>query len=327
MALGAGGLWAMTGCQRATSPTVSSGARHVVERTGYALGTEIRFTVLHEDRRVGESAVDAAMNELRTVESVMSLYRTDSQIVRLNRDGELADPHPMLVEVLNKSAEVSRRSDGAFDVTVQSLWQVCAAAQKQGRLPTDAELDAACALVDWQKVEVSPQRIRLLEPGMAITLNGIAQGYAADRVKRVLTELGVEHALVNTGEIGTIGPKMEQQPWRVAVQDPGTADGAVAVAELTGRCMATSGDYATRFDEDGKLHHIFDPDTGRSPQTFSSVSVIASSATDADAYSTAIFVMGPEKAMALIQQVGDMEALFVLKDGTVRATRGWPLAS
>lgn len=298
----------------------------MVERKGCALGSAISITALHSDPKVAEQAIDAAFAELGTVEQVMSLYRTDSEIRRLNATSHIDRPHPYLVQVLTKAEAVSRQSRGAFDVSVQPLWDLYYSSKRNGQTPTDAEVDAVRGKVDWRRIEVSPQGIRLLADGMAITLNGIAQGFAADRVMAALRARGVEHALVNTGEIGTIGPKAGNEPWVAGIQHPRKPDAYISLAKLDGRCMATSGDYATTFDDEHLRHHIFDPATGRSPQTFSSVTIVAPTGLEADALSTAVFVLGVEEGLPLVKATPGTDAFLVLKDGRTFATDGFPTA-
>ena len=285
------------------------------ERTSRALGSKVSLTALHEDLPTAERAIDDAFAELELVEEVMSLYRPHSQICRLNREGTLEKPHPYLVDVLRAAERMSRRTDGAFDVTVQPLWELRSA----GRLPEPADL----SLVDWRQVELSNERIRL-RGGGRITLNSIAQGFAADRVRAALEARGVRHALVDTGELGALGRKADGTPWTAGIQHPRVADAYVALAELDGRFMATSGDYATRFTEDFRDNHIVDPRTGLSPVAFSSVTVLAPTGMEADALSTAIFVLGPEKGLDLVRATPGADALLLRKDGRMTVTPGFP---
>ncbi len=310
------------GTSAETGPALAGGLQ-VARRSTWALGADVSIVALHPGRQTAEDAITAALAELRLVEEVMSLYRPDSQLCRLNRDGQLADPHPHLVEALRAAGQMSQRSGGAFDATVQPLWAAYAAAQRQGRLPDDVEIESARRLVDWQGVTASPGRIRLARPGMAVTLNGIAQGYAADRVLSALRGHGVENALVNTGEAGTIG-RNNGRPWTAGIQHPRQADAFVAVAELDGRCLSTSGDYATSFSPDRANNHIFDPASGRSPTAFASVTVVAPTAVEADALSTAVFVLGVERGLQLVRSSRQADALLVLKDGRTLATAGFP---
>jgi thiamine biosynthesis lipoprotein len=296
----------------------------LVRRTARALGTDVTMAALHESRETAERAISAAFDELELIEDLMSLYRPESEISRLNRDGILANPHPYFVSVLEHAQRVSLETAGAFDVTVQPLWELYATSHSQGRLPDDEAIETTRGRVDYRKLEVTPERVRLLGEGMAVTLNGVAQGFAADRVLATLRAHGVQNALVNTGELGAVGHKEDGESWTAAIQHPRRADAFVSLAKLDGRCMATSGDYETAFTADRSYNHIFDPATGRSPQTFSSVTVVAPTGIDADALSTAIFVLGLVKGLQLVQQEPGADALFVLKDERVVSTSGFP---
>lgn len=297
----------------------------LVSRTARALGADVTLTVLHRDEQAAQRAIDAAFAELETVEAVMSLYRPASQLARLNKTGSLAAPHPDLVDVLRAAEEMSRRSGGAFDVTVQPLWSLFRQSQQEGRLPRDGEIERAMQLVDWRRVEVTPSQVRLLgEPRGAITLNGIAQGFAADRVAATLRAHGVQDALIDTGEVSGLGVRPGSDAWRVGIQHPRHDAAFVAVAKLAGRCLATSGDYATKFSDDFRWHHLFDPRTGRSPTELMSVSIAARTALEADALSTAAFVLGAEAGANLVRETQGADAFFVLRDGRTRATPGFP---
>ena len=295
-----------------------------VTRHSWALGAEVVMTVMEMPVARAQRALDAAFEELELVEQVMSLYRPESQVCRLNRDRVLERPHPYLLEVLAMAEQTSRSSDGAFDVTVQPLWELFAACQKQQRLPSDSESSAARINIDWKAVEIFPDRIRLRSPVTAITLNGIAQGFAADRAVVALRDHGVQHALVNAGEVGGLGRKPNGDDWTVGVQHPREPEAFVALAELRGRSLATSGDYKTTFSADFAKHHIFDPRTGESPTELASVSIAAPTAMQADALSTAAMVLGPDRTLALIESLPDVDALFVLKDGQSLHTPGFP---
>jgi thiamine biosynthesis lipoprotein len=275
--------------------------------------------VLHQDLRAGGQAIDAAFTEVSRVERVMSIYQADSQLSRLNRENVLRDPDPYLVEVLTHAREMAERSGGAFDVTVQPLWKLYADAAKAGELPEIPTIELCRMSVDWRGVSISPREIRI-RMGQAITLNGIAQGFAADRAMATLRSHGVQHALVNAGELSASG-----KPWTVGIQHPRQPDAYIAVADLAGRCMSTSGDYQTSFSADRAYNHIFDPSTGRSPAELASVTVVAPTATLADALSTAIFVLGPDRGTGLAKSLADVDVLLVLKDGTTLKTDGFPL--
>ena len=296
-------------------------------RTSRALGSEMSILVLHEDRAVGERALDDAFAEISRVERVMSIYLPESQVSRLNAVGALKDPDPYLVRILNESRTMSERSAGAFDVTVQPLWTLYSAAHRDGEIPPPSAIDEARGQIDWRGISVSAGEIRLRSNAMAVTLNGIAQGFAADRAMEALKRRGIQHALVNAGEISSLGKKAAGDPWVVGIQHPRQKDAYLGLAGLDGRCLSTSGDYETTFTPDFVFNHIFDPATGRSPEAFSSVTVVAPDATTADALSTAIFVLGAERGMALAKETPGTDVLLVMKDQRTLATSSFPWCS
>lgn len=310
---------------RAWAQRLRAAGLRKITRSGRALGTEVLITVFHPDQASADQAIARAFAAIDQVEQGMSLYRADSEICRLNRLGSLNQPDPALLHVLERAKALSAETDGAFDVTVQPLWQVYAEALQHGALPSTSELAAAQQLVDWQQISLSPERIRLGRPGMAITLNGIAQGLAADVAAQALREHGVEHALIDSGEIGTVGSHAEKDHWSIGLKDPRDPAGLLGVAALEGRCLATSGDYETRFSDDFSAHHLLDPRTGRSPGDLASVSVVAPTALEADALSTAVFVLGLARGRDFVERLPNVEALFVDKHQTLHRSTGFPL--
>ena len=227
--------------------------------------------------------IEASLAEVARLERVLSLYRPDSALSRLNRDGVLDDPPFDLVRVLAESHRYGTLTNGAFDVTVQPLWDLYAGhfarpgASLEG--PPDDAIAAAVARVGQEGLEVDPGRLRLVKPGMAVTLNGIGQGYVTDRVVELLRAGGVEHALVDMGEIRAIGGHPMGEPWSVGLEDP-RAPGKVAERILLADgAVATSGGYGTVFDPAGRFNHIFEPRSGRTSWRWLSVSVETDSAT------------------------------------------------
>ncbi len=313
-----GGLLA-TGYAALRSPQTST-----VTRRGWALGSDITMTVVCDSAERAARALDAACAELETVERVMSLYRPDSQVCRLNQDKVLTDPHPYLIEVLATAATMSHQSGGAFDITVQPLWDLHSKCRHNGRLPTETQIEVARRAIDWTAVEIGADFIRLRKPAEFITLNGIAQGFAVDRALAALQAAGIEQALVNAGEIGSLGGKTNAQPWTAGIQHPREPDAYSSVVSLDGRSLATSGDYETTFTADFSRNHIFDPRTGQSPLELASVSIVAPSGLQADAVSTAAMVLGAEQAMSLVRSLPRVDAFLVLKSGEALWTPGFP---
>ena len=273
-----------------------------------AFGTEISVKVLHDDQRVAELAIADALAQARTVDALMSIYRPGSQVHTLNRDGALAQPNAHLLAVLREAARLSALSDGAFDITVQPLWDL--ARQGRDRAP-------ALPLIGWRRMSADASGV-ILRPGMAITLNGIAQGYALDLARTALAARGIRHALIDTGEFGALGQAEQGRAWTLAVRDPRRAGAYAGALELDGRCVATSGDYASAFSADFSRHHIFDPATGDSPAELAAVTVAAPSGILADGLSTACMVLGVRRSLALAAGIKGVDLLAIDK-----AARRW----
>jgi thiamine biosynthesis lipoprotein len=296
-------------------------ALHWQRRTWLGFGTTLSLQAAHHDEAVLERALDAAVALLRRIEAQMSLFDPASALSQLNRERVLRAPPAQLLRVLRIAQAVSRASGGAFDVTVQPLWQAFDAARREHRLPDASEVAAARALVDWHALHVAPHALRLLRPGMAVTLNGIAQGYAADRARALLARHGIGHALVDAGEFAPLGHNPQRQPWTLGIADPHAEAALLARLVTDGRCVATSADSETTFSADRRHHHIVDPRTGRSPPELSAVTVAARSGALADALTKVMFVAGPSRIPALARRWG-VDVLWVDKRGRCQATPG-----
>lgn len=290
-------------------------------RTFNAMGTSMTLQLAHADGARAEQALDAAIADIRHIEDQMSLFREDSAICQLNRHGHLDQAHPDLLEILRVAQDVSRRSHGAFDVTVQPLWQVFEAARRAGRLPTRENVLDARRQVGWRGLQVTGDSVRLTRPGMGITLNGIAQGYAADKVRTRLQGLGIAHALIDAGEWASLGKPAHGGDWTLGVANPRDAHALLAGIAMQGRCVATSADDQCAFSPDFANHHILDPHTGYSPKSLSSVSVVASRCMMADALTKVIFMAGWDGALD-IAKAWDVDVLVVDKLGRWRASPG-----
>ena len=294
------------------------------QRAGLAFGTTISFKAVHKDADRLEAGLDPAWAEIVRVEEAASLFRPESALSRLNREGVLENPPAALLEMLELSQRAARLTSGAFDVTVQPLWSLYANAFASGQAPSDDELAAVRDLVGYENIVIEASRIVLKKRGMALTLNGIAQGYATEQCLRVLREHGITDAFLNTGEIGVAGKRDDKQLWTAAIADPRDGNGYVALTHPLSGILSTSGDYATAFTSDFAAHHIFDPSTLRSPPELASVSVLAQSGGLSDALATAMMVMGAEKSLQLAQSLEGVEVFLVTKQGARKSTQGFP---
>jgi thiamine biosynthesis lipoprotein len=286
-----------------------------------ALGTTARLRVAHADASSADRALDAAAAAILAVDASMSLFRPTSEVARLNQAGRLAAPSAALLTVLREAQLVAQRSAGAFDVTVQPLWLAHERARLAGRLASAAEVAAAREHTGWRGLQVANDHVRLVRAGMAITLNGIAQGFAADAALAALRAHGVTDALIDAGEFSACGHNEQGRPWTLGIEDPHDEARLVTALQLDGRALATSADNRSSFTSDHRHHHIIDPGTGRSPPALSSVSVLAASAMRADALTKVMFMAGPAAIPALARHWG-VDVVWVDKLGRWGATAG-----
>jgi thiamine biosynthesis lipoprotein len=206
-----------------------------------------------------------------------------------------------------------------------SLWGI---GGDNPRVPTQAEIDAVLPLVNWRDVELDRERrsVFLRQPGMALDLGGIAKGYAADEAAAIIRKARLARAIIDLGgNIMTLGVRQDGHPWRVGIQNPLDNRGAyIGIVEVRDRTVVTSGVYERNFEADGVLyHHIFSPFDGYPANNgLLSVTIIAGASIDADALSTAVFVMGYERGMALLGSFEGIEGIFVFEDMSVRKTEG-----
>lgn len=263
---------------------------------GYAMGAEVSVT-LDAPKAQAKPALEQLKHLLVRLESLFSLYDPNSTLSRLNRHGRLVKPDPEFVEILDLAGQVHTATDGVFDPTVQPLWQAVA----RGKDPTVAR-----ALIGWSRVRISPDQITLA-PGQALTLNGIAQGFATDRARRILRQSGLTRTLINIGEFAALGG-----PFRLGVEDP--KFGLVATRKLSNRAIATSSPAAMQLAPDQS--HILHP---RAAPRWSTVSVEAESAAIADAASTAFCLMSEARISdALHHLPGRPSALLVSRSGDLK---------
>lgn len=295
------------------------------QRAGIAFGTTVTLKAAHTQSRDLEAGVDAAWSEIVKVQEAANLFSPESALSRLNRDGFIDDAPDTLIDMLTAAHEIADLTNGAFDITVQPLWKLYENSYKSGRPPAQDEIAQVRGLIDYRNVAIDGARVQLAKPGMALTLNGIAQGYATERCLRALSEHGIANAFLDTGEIGVAGKRDGRQAWTAGIADPRRKGQYIALAKPLSGVLATSGDYATTFTEDFSAHHIFDPKTLHSPTRMSSVSVLAQSGAYADALATAMMVMPLEDSLALARNLANVEVLLVDKQGKISSTPGFPI--
>jgi FAD:protein FMN transferase len=304
----------------------SCSGRAEPSRTEFVLGTVCSITLYEQ----GKPAVyNDIFSRLRDIEDRMSVNLPDTDVARINAAAGIApvQVHDDVFEVIRQSLHYAEISGGAFDPTVGPLVSLWGIGGENPRVPKQAEIDSALALVNWRDVELDRERcsVFLRRPGMALDLGAIAKGYAADEAAAIIRKAGLKRAIIDLGgNILAYGEKRDRTPWKVGIQNPledrGDYFGIISGPE---RSFVTSGIYEKYFDSDGvRYHHIFSPADGYPARNgLMSVTIIAKYSIDADALSTAVFVLGYEKGRALVESLEGTEAVFVFDDMSVRQTR------
>ncbi|MFQ5622958.1 MAG: FAD:protein FMN transferase [Paracoccaceae bacterium] len=274
----------------AAMPGAAFAGLPVARWRGTALGAGASMVLAGVSQREAAPLLSRFQAELDRLEDIFSLYRPDSVLSRLNRDGRVDFPPAELLEVLSLSTTLHRLTDGAFDPTVQPLWSLYAAKAARGEFPDSASIAAARRLTGWESVRFDGTAIRFRREGMALTLNGIAQGYVSDRIADMLRTEGLKGVLVDMGEIHALGRRPDGKRWRVGIADP---DGHVSPKRISlgDRAVATSAPAGTILDPDGRIGHILDPRTGFPGGLWRQVTVSAPRAALADGLSTAFCLM------------------------------------
>jgi thiamine biosynthesis lipoprotein len=287
-----------------------------------AMGTRLEFVALTSEA-VGEaatrSAIDRAIAEVRRLEALMTTWTEDSEVSRVNRAAGVA-PVPVgpdTLAVIEKSLWISAASGGVFDITFEAmhgLWKFDE--DMDSHLPSAELLAERRKLIDYRQIAIDRVKstVFLQKPKMKMGLGGIAKGYAIDRAADILAAAGIRDFLAQAGgDLYLHGHKADGSPWVAGVRDPRGADGSYfATLPVIDHAFSTAGDYERSYVVGGKrYHHILDPRTGYPATASRSVTVWANDALTADALDDAVFILGPEKGLALIESVDDAGAVIV----------------
>lgn len=303
------------------------GPEIVFEETRFALGTYVTIKAWGEPDSLLKGAVNAAFREIDRIDSLSSIFSTRSAVYQLNQEGKIVSAE--LAGLIQKALEVSAKSEGAFDPTVMPLIQIWGFYDSTGherKVPSEKGIEEVLKFVDYRMIEIEADTIRLdLKRAKGVDLSGIAKGYAVDRAVGILREQGVEKGIVDAGgDIFCIGHK--RNGWVIGIRNPRSdnPNETIGVISVDSGAIATSGDYENFFELDGvRYHHLIDPATGMPARGAISATIIAPTATQADAWATALFVMG-EKGIAILDSLDDLEGMIVLKDGEVIKTSRFP---
>lgn len=289
------------------------------------MGTRVSVELWHEDERRGLALVEQVLDEYRRIDRLMSTYQPDSEISRVNReaaDGAVAVGDELLSLIL-ASTELSRASNGAFDISYESVGYLYDF--RAGLRPDAAQISALIDAVDFRQllVEREAKTVRFGMPGMRINLGGIAKGYAVEQGARILRAAGIEHALLNAGGDTRVIGDRRGQPWIIGIRHPRLEDDVATRLPIVDEAISTSGDYERFFEENGRrYHHILNPATGEPTETLLSATIIGPDATTTDALATTVFVLGTEAGFELIDRYPGYEAIVVEPSGQLRYSSG-----
>ena len=302
----------LTGCSAESSP-------EPVQGTFFAMDTMMDFTIY------GESGlIDQSESLIASLESLVSVTDANSELYAINQTGSgtLTGKASSLME---QALEICRRTDGALDLSIYPIVRAWGFTNGSYQVPDEAEIQALLPLVDYRKIQYDAADGDVTLPeGMEIDLGSVAKGYAGQLVAQMLREHGVQSALLNLGgNVQTVGAKPDGSPWQIGIKDPQGED-AMMVLSVEDQAVVTSGGYERYFEQDGQTYwHIMDPSTGHPADSgLISVTIVGDEGVVCDGLSTALFVMGLEKAADLWAQSGDFEAVFVTASGEVYITEG-----
>jgi FAD:protein FMN transferase len=294
-----------------------------VQRTEELMDTYFTITVYSDTPETAEKAITAAFNEINKIESELSVYKNDSELARLNKEKTLESPSKDLMINIKRSLYYSNLSEGAFDITVQPILDLYNKTfNEKGSAPAGEMIKHELKKVDYKTVLVKDNGISIGQD-QRITLGGIAKGYAVEEAVKILMNYNITMALVDAGgNMRALGKKPDGM-WNIAMEDPREMNNYITIIPLDNNAVSTSGDYERYFDNKLEYHHIINPKTGYSATELISVTIVTANAFDADALSTAVFVLGKEKGMKLIESLPGVEGLIITKEKEIIKSSGF----
>ena len=317
--------WCLLTCVLAAMTLSTPVRAEWFQREEAIMGTRVAVELWSEDPALAQRAMDAVIAEMRRTDELMSTYKPQSQLSQVNAHAfeRPVQVEEEIIDVVERSLELSKLSGGAFDITYASVGYLYDFRAHQR--PTDEQIAEALPGVDYRQVCVdrAARTIRFLREGVRIDLGGIAKGYAVDRSIEHLRALGIQHAMVNAGGDTRLLGDRRGKPWIVGIRDPRNDGRVVTRLPLADEALSTSGDYERYFEEDGvRYHHILVPGTGRSAREVRSATVLGADAITTDGLSTTVFVLGVERGMQLIGRLPGIEAVVVDAQGRIYYSDG-----
>jgi thiamine biosynthesis lipoprotein len=289
--------------------------------TRLLMGTTVEIKVEADHKTAAQKAVAGAFAEIARLEAIFSVYNPNSEISLLNKNGS-GTVSPEVIAMVQRARHFSELSGGAFDISVLPMIELWRQAKKNDKLPEAAEIAERLKVIGWQNIQVqaAQKRIAFAKPGMKLDFGGIVKGYAVDQAVSILKKEGIRTGMVNAGgDLRCFGSR----EWRIALQNPRDPNDFITILKVRNRAVTTSGDYERYFIVDHqKISHILNPRTGYPAELSISATIVTENATDADALATAAFVLGPEKALAMMERYPKAECLVIDAQRKIHRSKG-----
>jgi len=293
------------------------------EDTRDKMGTYVNVAIYSSLTNPGE-VIEGSFKKIDDLSKILSNYDPQSSVSLLNINGVIDNAPQELIEVISLSKQYNEITDGAFEITVDPLLKLWSEGLwKESEEVQEQKISDALELVGSDKIKIDGTAIKLEKNGMSVTLGGVAKGYIVDKMIEYIKENKVKSALVNAGgDIMALGSKPGNEKWTISLENPDDTSQKIATFGVTGKAVATSGNYYRYFDPSKEVHHIIDPRTGYSANLCISATIIADSATIADILSTSVFVLGPVDGMELVENLDNVEALIIDNDRNITKSSG-----
>jgi len=310
------------------SVAVSPASQSIVsKRTQMHMGTLVTVTAVASDKSMGDRAMQAAFDEIKRLEQLLSTWRPDSELSHVNAAAgrQPVQVSPETLQLVIQALEMARLTSGGFNIMLGPAIEAWSVTERQ-HIPDQEELHRLKPLVDWSAIRIDKEvkTIYLPHEGMRIDVGGIGKGYAADRAVEEMKRAGAKGGVVAlSGDIKAFGVLPERTGFPVGIRHPREEGALIGIIDLQDEAISTAGDYERFFEREGiRYHHILDPHTLQPARGCQSVTVVAKEGTVADGLDTGIFVLGPEQGMALVERLPGVEAIIIDQEGKITVSSG-----
>ena len=289
------------------------------------MGTSFEFIIV-EEPEVGYALIEDAIEEVTRIETLLTEFSSSSQTAQINQSAGIKSVRvdEEVYAIIKRGNEISKLTQGAFDITAVAFRKLYNFKGQYFSWPSEFQLKEVLDLVGYTKIDLSiPNEVFLTKPGMHIAFGAIGKGYAADRVKKILTEKGVKHAVVNaSGDLTAWGNRVDGSPWKIGIADPNQPSKIMAWLPIHNSSVATSGDYEQFVERNGiRYSHSLDPKTGHPVKGIKSVTIIGPSAELCDALATAVTIMGVTVGLHFVEQLPNIQGIIINDQNKIYTSR------